>query len=152
MKRAALDRKPVLIVDDDELVRWSAAERLRECGYRVEVAADSGAALERCPDAAVALLNHDHPHADGLILADVLRRRCPRCAVVLMAADVTSELCRLARERKIVRVLAKPFSLEELVDAIRDALEQPHARPTPSAKPGSEDGDSPWKTPPPQGV
>jgi CheY-like chemotaxis protein len=122
MKTTAPDRAKVLIVDDDELVRWSAAEGLRECGCRVEAAADALEALERCPDAAVALLNHDRPRLDGLVLADVLRRRCPRCAIVLMAADVTGELRRQSRERGIVRVLGKPFSLEDLADAIRDAL------------------------------
>jgi CheY-like chemotaxis protein len=145
MKRGALDREPVLIVDDDELVRWSAAERLRECGYRVEVAADAGEALERCPDAAVALLNHG-PHADGLVLADILRRHCPRCAVVLMAADLTSELRRLARERRIVRALAKPFSLEDLVDAIREALGHFLASSSPGDVPARGATDEPPET------
>ena len=145
MKRGARDRKPVLIVDDDELVRWSAAERLRECGYRVEVAADAGEALERCPDAAVALLNHG-PHVDGLVLADILRCRCPRCAVVLMAADLTSNLRRLARERDIVRVLAKPFALEDLVDAIRDALGHSPASSSPRTIPCGGTSDEPRET------
>jgi len=152
MMRGALDRKPVLIVDDDELVRWSAGEGLRERGYRVEVAADAREALERCPDAAVALLNHDHPHADGLTLADTLRRHCPRCPVVLMAADVTSELCRLARERDIARILAKPFSLEDLVDAIRDALGQAFASSSPRALRDGGTADESLETGAPRGV
>lgn len=154
MKRRALDRGAVLVVDDDELVRWSAAAGLRESGYRVEVAANPGEALERCPGAAVALLNHDHPHLDGLALADILRRHCPRCAVLLMAADVTSELQCQAGKRDIVRVLAKPFSLEDLVDAIRDALGRCHslASAPPRAPREGRPPDGPPETGRPHGV
>jgi CheY-like chemotaxis protein len=152
MKRRPPDRGAVLIVDDDELVRWSAAAGLRESGYRVETAADPGEALELCPGAVVALLSHDHPHLDGLTLADILRRQCPRCAVVLMAADSTSELQRQARERDIVRVLAKPFSLEDLVDAIRDALGHSLVPSSPRAARAASPPDAPPETGPPHGV
>jgi len=152
MKRGAPDREPVLIVDDDELVRWAAAESLRECGYRVEVAANAREALGRCPGAAVALLNHDLPRMDGLVLADILRRHCPRCAIVLMAADLTSDLRRRARERNIVRLLAKPFSLEDLVDAIGDPLGRSLASSSPRPVPAAGTTDSPRETGAPHGV
>jgi DNA-binding NtrC family response regulator len=145
MKRGARDQQSVLVVDDDELVRWSAAERLRECGYRVEVAASVGEALERCPSAEVALLNHDPPGVDGLALADIVRRHCPGCAVVLMAADPTVELRLGARERDISRVLGKPYSLEDLVDAIGDAIGPPSA-------PGEGPSGRPRETEAPGGV
>jgi DNA-binding NtrC family response regulator len=88
---------------------------------------------------------------DGLVLVDILRSHCPRCAVVLMAADLTSELRRLARERKIARVLAKPFSLEDLVDAIRDALGHSLASSSPHDVPGRGTTDEPPETGAPHG-
>lgn len=118
-----LEAEAVLVVDDDELVRWAAAQRLTESGYSVEVAANAREALRRCSGAAVALLDHDIPETDGLALADALRRRHPRCRTVLMTADLTPELCRQARERGISRVLEKPFSLETLTAAIHEALD-----------------------------
>jgi CheY-like chemotaxis protein len=151
MKRGALHRGLVLVMDDDELVRWSAAEGLREGGYHVEVAASAPEALERCPGAAVVVLDHDSRDADALDLADLLRRRCPACAVVLMAADPTPELLRRARERHVVRVLEKPFSLEGLVDAIGSAI--PHS-PAPAGEPSTRDdaGDDPLETRASRGV
>jgi CheY-like chemotaxis protein len=123
MKPGASERELVLVVDNDELVRWSAAEGLKEYGYAVEVAANAHGALQRYPDAAVALLNHDLPGVDGLNTADALHRRHPRCAIVLMTADLTPDLRRRARERGVVGVLEKPFSLETLAAAIDDALD-----------------------------
>ena len=122
-KRGESDGGSVLVVDDDELVRWSAAEGLREQGYSVAVAASAREALRGCRDAAVALLADDLAGADGLAIAERLRRRHPRCAVVLMTADPTPERRRQARERGVARLLGKPFSLEGLVGAIEDALE-----------------------------
>lgn len=134
MKRRAPDRGLVMVMDDDDLVRWSAAEGLRESGYHVEVAANAQEALERCPGAAVVVLDHDSRHTDGLGLADLLRGRCPACAIVLLAADPTPELLRGARERHVARVLEKPFSLEDLVDAVASALP---LSPNPSSPPPS---------------
>jgi DNA-binding NtrC family response regulator len=145
MKRAAADRGLVMVMDEDELVRWSAAERLRESGYRVEVASNAREALERCPGAAVVVLDHDRRHTDDLDLADLLRRRCPGCAIVLMAADPTPTLLRGARERHVVRVLEKPFSLEDLVDAIESALPHPDLS-SPRLSPMDDAGNEPLET------
>ena len=146
MERGGRDREPVLVVDDDELVRWSAAEGLKESGYHVQVAANATEALRGCPDVAVALLDHDLPDVDGLALADTLHRRHPRCAIVLMTADLTPELHREAGERGVVRILEKPFSLETLLAAFRDLGKHSPVPASPSAGSDGEAGDGPWET------
>ena len=123
MKPGASHRELVLVVDHDELVRWCAAEGLKEYGYAVVVAADAHEALQRDPNAAVALLDHDLRGADGLDAADTLHHLQPRCAIVLMTADLTPELTRRARERGVVGILEKPFSLETLVATVDEALD-----------------------------
>jgi DNA-binding NtrC family response regulator len=139
-------------MDDDELLRWSAAEGLREHGYHVEEVADANEALELCPGAAAALLDHDSRQTGGLDLADMLHGQCPGCAIVLMAADPTPELRRDAQRRHVVRVLEKPFSLEDLVDAIRYALR--HSPILSSSRPAAENdpGDRPLETRASRGV
>jgi len=127
----ALERQPVLVVDGDELVRWSVAEGLRELGFPVAVAASAREALEHCATAAVALLDDDLPDADGLAVAERLRRRDDGCAVVLMTADPTPALRRRAREGGVDRVLEKPFSLDTLVATIRNALDDRSGSPCP---------------------
>ncbi len=152
MKLGARDRESVLVVDSDELVRWSAAEELKESGYRVQVAADATEALRYCPDAAVALLDHDLPDVDGLALADALCHRHPRCAVVLMTADLTPELRREAGERGVVTLLEKPFSLDELLAALHDAGEKSPVPTRSPARGSGEAGDDHRETGAPHGV
>jgi len=152
MKRGARNRESVLVVDNDELVRWAAAEGLRESGYRVQVAANDAEALRCCPDGAVALLDHDLPDVDGLALADALRHRHPRCAVVLMTTDLTPELRREAGERGVVTLLEKPFSLDGLLAALHDAGEKSAVPASAPAGGSGEAGDDHWETGAPHGV
>jgi two-component system nitrogen regulation response regulator GlnG len=148
--RRGLDREAVLVVDNDDLVGWAAAQGLTESGYSVRVAVNARDALQLCSGAAVALLDHATPDMEGLALAEALRHRHPRCRTVLMTADPTPELRRQARERGICRVIEKPFSLETLIAAIREALEGGPApvatRPEPRPEAGSGGGDAPGLT------
>jgi two-component system response regulator AtoC len=128
----------VLIVDRDELVRWSVAEGLKERGYPVRLAADVGEAL-RCRDAEVVLLDHDPPRSDGFVAAAGFRRLHPGCAVVLMCSDPSPPMRRRAREGGIHSVLEKPFSLEALLEAVRGAMEGTRGR---SGDPDTDSGAS----------
>jgi len=144
------DPKAVLVVDDDDLVRWAAAQGLTESGFAVRVAVNARDALRLCSGAAVALVDDATPGMQGLALAEALRHRHPRCRTVLMTADPTPELRRHAHERGICQVIEKPFSLETLIAAIHLALEGSPApvgaRPHPRAEPDSRDGDARWLT------
>src|SRR5687767_15980220 len=63
------DRQDVLVVDDDQDLRDSMAELVREAGYRVAVAADGREALallERGPLPTLVLLDIRMPVMDGL--------------------------------------------------------------------------------------
>jgi two-component system nitrogen regulation response regulator NtrX len=114
-------RDSALVVDRDELVRWSVAEGLKDLGCSVAVAEEVREGLH-VPSPAVALLELDSSRGDGLAAVDALRRRHPRSIVVLMASEPTPELCRRARERGAFRVLAKPFSIDALLATVREAL------------------------------
>ncbi len=62
----------VLVVDDEQLIRWSLSERLSGDGYRVVEAATAAAALERHAEGVdLVLLDYKLPDGDGL---DVLKK------------------------------------------------------------------------------
>jgi DNA-binding response OmpR family regulator len=73
-----MSRARILVVDDEESVRWALTKALERAGYVVETAADGRAGLAAAADEGIALVLLDVrlPEQDGLA---VLRgiRTCP---------------------------------------------------------------------------
>jgi CheY-like chemotaxis protein len=102
---------PVLVVDDDPVVRELLRRQLEAEGYRVSEAADGRAALARLREGvpSVILLDLMMPEMDGFELMEAMRREVGWASipvVVLTAKDLTAE----DRERlngRVERVLQK---------------------------------------------
>jgi DNA-binding response OmpR family regulator len=113
----------VLIVDDEELVRWSLGQRLGEHGYRVLQASTARGALPLAGDADVVLLEQQLPDGDGRELAVELRGLRPRRPLILMTAYCGPETRRLARRGVVDAVVEKPFLLDDILRLIRSSLD-----------------------------
>ena len=85
--------KRILIVDDDEVTRWSLAKLLTRAGHIVLEAATgaeaSQMALEGSPD--FVFLDLRLPDADSLSLLDMIRAFTPGLSVVLMGSHLPRE-------------------------------------------------------------
>jgi DNA-binding NtrC family response regulator len=112
----------VLVVEDEELIRWSLRQRLESAGYGVVDAADARTASRRSPEADLVVLDRGLPDADGLAVAATLHRRRPKRPMILMTSIYSRELEEAAEERGVAYVVQKPFELDELVDLVRSAL------------------------------
>ncbi|HUY64901.1 MAG TPA: response regulator [Acidimicrobiales bacterium] len=122
-RKSALEPGPdhvdVLVVDDDEAVRSSAAEILRLSGYVTAEAEDGVVArqfLEET-DVGVMLLDIRMPRLDGLGLLEILDAPPP---VILISAFSGTEQSRA--NPKVRRYLRKPLHPEALLEAVADAL------------------------------
>ena len=77
----------VLVVDDEQLIRWSLTERLSREGYRVIEAATASEALARSEDGVdLVLLDYRLPDGDGLSVLKKLKERDPDTLVILLTA------------------------------------------------------------------
>src|SRR5690348_5695745 len=79
-----------LIVDDEDLIRWSLARGLRQRGHVVAEAPDAASALEliagRPVPFDVVLLDFRMPDRQDLTLLEDIRRLSPESAVFMMTA------------------------------------------------------------------
>jgi nitrogen-specific signal transduction histidine kinase/CheY-like chemotaxis protein len=117
----------VLVVEDEAQVRTIAARSLSEAGYRVLVAENGEQALEllsRNGDRpALALVDVVMPGMSGSELAVEIGRLAPGVPVLFTSGYTDGEILRRGLLEPGAAFLAKPFSPEALVRAVRGRLE-----------------------------
>ena len=120
------DKARILVVDDEEIVRESLSEWLREDGYAVEMAPDGMTALERIKAEpwAVLLVDLKMPGVDGLQVLEEARKLRPDAQIVIMTAYATVDTAVRAMKTGAYDYLVKPFEPEELSLMMRKLIAQ----------------------------
>jgi DNA-binding NtrC family response regulator len=123
-----LDRKRILIVDDDEKLATLLQEGLRALGegYDVVTAGGTDEALAKVSKRPFDLVITDlmMPEVDGLQLLEALKVINPSMVTVAMTAFDSGEIRAKAESFGVYRYLAKPFSVQEFRQCVMDALQE----------------------------
>jgi CheY-like chemotaxis protein len=115
----------VLIVDDDDAFRNTIGRDLGKQGFDVALASGVDEALAALTSRAIDVLLTDlrMPGADGIDLLAQVREVSGRTRAILMSGFATAREYQRAIECGAVRVLCKPFTSSELMQAIRQAID-----------------------------
>jgi two-component system chemotaxis response regulator CheY len=122
----------VLLADDALFVRRTLAEMLERLGHAVVGEAATGAeaaALARAMGPEVVLLDVAMPDGDGIDALTEIRRRAPGGPAVVCSLLRTPERDRRVAEAGGAVWLEKPFDLETLDAALREAVAAGAGRP-----------------------
>ena len=118
----------ILVVDDEPALTFFLQQTLLAKGadkYQVQTAASGEEALQRLQSHSYDLLITDQkmPGIDGLQLIEAAHRIDPGIRTILMTAYGSEEVEDWARRQSVFRYLTKPFYVQDLRQAVHDALE-----------------------------
>lgn len=124
----------ILLVDDDDTNRAVFAEILRSEGYQVTLAADGRHAIQalRTQCFGVVITDIIMPNTDGLEVMIEIRKLNPRPSVIPMSGGgdylSAAQLLSLSIKMGAIAPLVKPFTRDQLLEAVRFAFRQrrPH--------------------------
>jgi ATP-dependent Lon protease len=120
------NRRPVvLVVDDEDVARKNLAHALAKEAYDVITASNGEEALDAIARTEVDVVITDlrMPQLDGLALLEKLGTRWPDTKIIMVTGYATVPSAVDAMKRGAFSYIAKPFRLDEVREAVRNALE-----------------------------
>jgi DNA-binding NtrC family response regulator len=105
----------ILIVDDEQLIRWSLSARLSREGYRIVEAETAAQAVDRARDGIdLILLDYRLPDADGLEVLKRVKQTSPDVLVIMLTAHSSIETAVEAMKHGAYHFASKPFDVDEV--------------------------------------
>lgn len=117
----------ILLIDDDADVRASLARVLARAGYEVVEAKNGREAvrLHESHPADLVVTDIFMPEQDGIETIRLMHRRHPEVRIVVISGGDASGSMNLMEQAKLFgarTTLQKPFEMNALLEAVRDAL------------------------------
>lgn len=120
----------ILVVDDEKLLRVYISEILQHCGHSVRQCENGADAIDsvntKKPD--IIITDIFMPQKNGLEVIMEIRGKYPEIKIIAMSGDTISrkgghlECLGLAQELASCIIMEKPFSKEQLTDAVDKLL------------------------------
>ncbi|MBX7223061.1 MAG: sigma-54 dependent transcriptional regulator [Blastocatellia bacterium] len=120
-----MPKDKILVVDDEQLIRWTLTEALKGWNYDCMEAASASGALalyEQEPPAAV-LLDINLPDGSGLDVLRTIKSKQPNAVVIMITANVLLDDTIAALRAGAFDFIGKPINLDELHVTIRNGIE-----------------------------
>jgi len=122
----------ILVVDDDQAIRWTLREALQSWGFESTEASSVADALNQfnAELPAAVLLDIDLPDGSGLDVLRAIKRDQPEAVVIMITGNVHVDNTISALRGGAYDFIGKPINLEELRVTIRNAIEARELRKT----------------------
>lgn len=127
--------KPILVIDDEAVVRESLRDWLTDDGYQVEIAEDGDTALKAIArqDFGVAVVDLMLPGKNGIEVLREAKEKQPHLKGIIITAYASVPTAVEAMKNGAIDYLPKPVQLNQLEALIRDAIGPVQAKVKPKA-------------------
>ncbi len=118
-------KKKILVVDDEESIRWVLGTYLEKTGYSIDYGENGFEALEKANSEKFSLIILDikMPDLSGLEVLEKLRINGIDIPVIIITAQNTVKNAIEAMKRGAYDYIAKPFDLDEVELTVQRAIE-----------------------------
>ncbi|MHC5109978.1 MAG: sigma-54-dependent transcriptional regulator [Planctomycetota bacterium] len=115
----------ILIIEDEQLIRWSLRQKFEEQGYHVEEAETGIEAVEALDGTFFDLIMLDYklPDMTGLDILREIRKTDSDVVVIMMTAYSTIESAVEAMKLGAHDYITKPFDMDQLLRTVAKSLE-----------------------------
>ena len=119
-------QKNILIVDDEETIRYTLNSKLSKEGYHCDEASNAEQALEmlRCNSAELVILDINMPGKSGSELLPEIRTSFPETAVIMASAITETGIIIQCIKEGAQDYIRKPFSLSDVLLSVNISLEK----------------------------
>ncbi len=123
----AQSQERILVAEDNPAVREFIVRALQSRGLPVTAVADGQQALAVLDKESFDALVTDivMPNVDGIALALKATRQYPNLKIVMISGYAQERMRAHNLDALVHRIIAKPFSLEEICEAVEDVLALP---------------------------
>ncbi len=117
----------ILIAEDNPAVKEFIIRALESSGDYVHAVADGQEALDVLAQETYDVLVTDivMPNVDGITLALKAGQLFPNLRIIMISGYAQERMRAHNLDALVHRIIAKPFSLEEICDAVQDVLDLP---------------------------
>lgn len=121
-----VERRNILIVDDELLIRDLLYDFFSEKNWIVSVSDSGASALEFLKSRRfdIALVDLKMPEIDGISLIKSIKARCPDLPIVIITAFPSFESAVEAIRLKVEDYITKPFNINKLYKTVCNILEK----------------------------
>lgn len=116
--------RPILIVDDEPIVRESIRDWLKDAGYKVATAetGEEALALIGKQDFSVIIMDIRLPGKTGITVLKEVKALKPGIKSIIITAYPSAEMVAEARKLGVVDYLIKPIAPDDLERLVRETL------------------------------
>ena len=124
MQGKSVARSLLSVVDDDEMLRESLPDLLREFGFAARAFSSGQEFLssENLDETKCLILDVAMPEMSGLEVQTELNRRGQAIPIIFITGQKDEDVRKQALREGAVKFLYKPFSDSALLDAVNEAL------------------------------
>jgi len=121
-----MDKKPVLVVDDEKNIRLTFSETMTQMGFDTRTASNGEEALTKMKGAefALVLLDLRMPGMDGIEVLRRIREMYPKVRVIMITAHGTVESAVEAMKLGAVDFIQKPCTPDEIRELVGKVMER----------------------------